>query len=363
MKRTKSLPVGLILLVFSLGTVFADDNMVLVEGGTFTMGDTAGGGYDSEKPKHSVTVSGFFMNKYEVTQKEFRDVIGFNPSKFKGDNLPVETVTWYDAVAYCNARSQKEGLLQVYTITGIGKNSDGNITSASVSADWNADGYRLPTEAEWEYAAKGGKLSRGYKYAGGNSEGSVAWYSGNSGSKTQPVGTKAGNELGIYDLTGNVQEWCWDWYGNYTASSQTDPRGTNTGSYRACRGNSWRSDAGTLRTSYRVRDTPAYGGDGLGFRPVRIDKSSLGSSFADSKLFRINTPDGLNMRDAPSTQGKVLALIPGGTAVTMLEEKGDTFTIQGATGKWTKVQWKDMQGWVFGGFLERISAPASANEG
>jgi formylglycine-generating enzyme required for sulfatase activity len=232
--------------------------MVLVEGGTFTMGDTAGGGDSDEKPTRTVTVSSFYMNKYEVTQGEYRSVMGTNPSNFKGDNLPVEQVSWYDAVEYCNKRSQKEGLTPCYSGSGD-----------SIRCDFSANGYRLPTEAEWEYAAKGGKLAKGYKYAGSNSEGGVAWYSGNSGSKTQPVGTKASNELGIYDLSGNVWEWCWDWYGSYGSSSQTDPRGPSTGSARVGRGGSWLSSADLLRTSDRL-NTPDDRYDSLlGFRPVR----------------------------------------------------------------------------------------------
>jgi formylglycine-generating enzyme required for sulfatase activity len=206
-----------------------EENMVYVAGGTFSMGSNSG--YDWEKPVHSVTVSGFSMAKTEVTQKEFKDLMGFNPSNFKGDNLPVEQVTWYDAVAFCNAKSRKEGLKEVYTVTGITKDSDGNITSADVSADWSAKGYRLPTEAEWEWAARGGKSSRDYIFAGGNedSEESIAWFDSNSDKTTHLVGTKIQNELEIFDLSGNVCEWCWDWYGSYSAGSQTDPKGRQQG--------------------------------------------------------------------------------------------------------------------------------------
>jgi len=179
------------------------ENFVFVEGGTFQMGSNDGD--SDEKPVHSVTVSSFYVGKFEVTQKEYQNVMGKNPSYFKGENNPVENVTWYDAVKYCNKRSEKEGRTPSYNINGN-----------NVTCDFSANGYRLPTEAEWEYAARGGNKSQNYKYSGSNKIGDVAWYDSNSGLRTHPVGQKAPNELGIYDMTGNVWEWCWDWYdGNY----------------------------------------------------------------------------------------------------------------------------------------------------
>jgi formylglycine-generating enzyme required for sulfatase activity len=136
--------------------------MVRVEDGTFTIGDTHGGGQSNEKPLHQVTLSSFYMARTEVTQSAFQAVMGFNPSNFKGADLPVDSVTWYDAVAWCNAKSRQEGLQPVYRISGIQKNGV-HIVSADVTANWSADGYRLPTEAEWEYAAKGGNESHGYE--------------------------------------------------------------------------------------------------------------------------------------------------------------------------------------------------------
>ncbi|MBQ3247459.1 MAG: SUMF1/EgtB/PvdO family nonheme iron enzyme, partial [Alistipes sp.] len=171
--------------------------MVFVKGGTFTMGATAEQGSDAdsdEKPAHSVTVSNFYIGKYEVTQAQWEAVMGKNPSRFKGDNLPVERVSWNDIQKFIEKLNAKTGKR-----------------------------YRLPTEAEWEYAARGGNQSKGYKYSGSNDIGSVAWYTDNSSSPTHPVGQKQPNELGLYDMSGNVYEWCSDWHGSYSSGSQTNP--------------------------------------------------------------------------------------------------------------------------------------------
>ena len=228
----------------------------LVDGGTFQMGSTSGD--SDEKPVHSVTVSSFYMCDHEVTQKEYRDVMGANPSRFSGDNLPVERVSWYDAVNYCNKLSVKEGLTPCYTINGN-----------STTCNFNANGYRLPTEAEWEYAARGGKKSNGYTYAGSNSVGNVAWYYDNSGSQTHNVKTKAPNELGLYDMSGNVWEWCWDWKGSYSSGSQTNPSGSSSGSSRVKRGGSLDVISSSCRVAFRYYGGPSYAYDLLGFRVVR----------------------------------------------------------------------------------------------
>ena len=218
-----------------------DIAMVYVSGGTFTMGATSEQGSDAfnrEKPAHSVTLSGYYIGKYEVTQELWEAVMGSNPSRFKGDNLPVECVSWNDV---------QEFLRKLNAMTG--------------------KRYRLPTEAEWEFAARGGNSSRGYKYSGSNSLGSVAWYDGNSGSRTHAVGTKSPNELGIYDMSGNVWEWCQDWYGSYSSSSQRNPKGPNSGSYRVYRGGSWYFNARYCRVSYRNYFTPDFWNNlHLGFR-------------------------------------------------------------------------------------------------
>jgi len=220
------------------------EGFVLVEGGTFMMGSTKGD--SDEKPVRRVTVRDFLISKYEVTQALYERVMGSNPSRFKGDaNRPVENVTWYDAVNFCNALSRLEGLTPAYTISGN-----------SVTWIESANGYRLPTEAEWEYAARGGNQSRGFKYSGSDDPGEVAWYDGNSGNKTQPVGRKKPNELGLYDMSGNVWEWCWDWYGDYGSASSTDPKGPSSGQYRVLRGGSWYDYARNLRTANRYGNIP-----------------------------------------------------------------------------------------------------------
>jgi formylglycine-generating enzyme required for sulfatase activity len=243
-------------------------NFVRVEGGTFQMGSSSGG-YDDERPVHTVTVKSFSIGKYEVTQREWSEVMrttvrqqlamewGF--MRGEGDNYPMYNVNWYEAVEYCNRRSLKEGLTPAYRGSGD-----------SITCDWNANGYRLPTEAEWEFAAKGG--TKDYlttEYSGSNSVDAVAWYRGNSENGIRPVGTKAANSLGLHDMSGNVSEWCWDWKGSYSSGSQTDPRGAAAGDRRVARGGSCIDDASYARSAYRSSITPSDRRDDVGFRLVR----------------------------------------------------------------------------------------------
>ena len=206
-------------------------NMVWVDGGTFRMGATSeqGSEISDEKPVHSVTLSGYYIGKTEVTQALWQAVMGSNPSYFEGDDLPVEQVSWDDC---------QEFIRKLNSLTG--------------------QNFRLPTEAEWEFACRGGNNSRGYKYSGSNYIDNVAWYDGNSGKKTHPVATKSPNELGIYDMSGNVFEWCSDWKGDYSSGAQTNPKGPYDGSYRVHRGGSWFSFAGLCRSSLRFNDYPAF---------------------------------------------------------------------------------------------------------
>ena len=214
-------------------------DMVKVEAGTFMMGATSEMDLDiGEKPVHQVTLTNdYYMGKYEVTQALWQAVMGSNPSNFKGDNLPVEEVSWNDC---------QEFISKLNSLTGRK--------------------FRLPTEAEWEYAARGGKKSRSYQYSGSSNISDVAWYDGNSVNKTHPVGTKQANELGIYDMTGNVWEWCSDWYGFYSSSSQTNPTGADSGSSRVFRGGSWYGNARYCRLSFRDCTPPDCRGYNLGLR-------------------------------------------------------------------------------------------------
>lgn len=216
------------------------DNMVYVEGGTFRMGATSEQGSDSysdEKPVHQVTVSSFRIGKYEVTQEEWQAVMGTNPSKFKGAKRPVECVSWEDCQEFIRRLNAQTGKR-----------------------------FRLPTEAEWEFAARGGNQSYGYKYAGGSNCGDVAWFTDNSSSSTHPVGQKRPNELGLYDMSGNVWEWCQDWYGGYPSSSQTNPKGPSSGSHRVVRGGGWNGSARRCRVSLRFNAAPDDRGLSLGLR-------------------------------------------------------------------------------------------------
>ncbi len=243
---------------FRISATSMPKSMVFVEGGSFQMGSNDG--ESDEKPVHQVTVSSFWIGKHEITQAEWKEVMGSNPSDWKGDQLPVEQVSWYDAVDYCNKRSIKEGLTPCYSGSGAG-----------ITCDWNANGYRLPTEAEWEFAARGGVKSKGYTYSGSNDVGSVAWYDGNSGYETHEVGTKSPNELGIHDLSGNVWEWCWDWYdeGYYAKSPGHDPKGAGSGSYRELGGGSWISIGNYCRVAIRGNYDPGGRYSYSGFRVAR----------------------------------------------------------------------------------------------
>ena len=239
-------------------TTKVNDGFVFVEGGTFSMGSD--NGYNYEKPVHSVTLSSFYMCDHEVTQAEFKAVMGTNPSRHIGNNYPVECVSWNDAIEYCNRLSLNKGLTPCY------KFLDG-----TVICDWYANGYRLPTEAEWEYAARGGNKSLGYTYSGSNNLGFIAWYKENSNNQSHEVKTKLSNELGLYDMIGNVHEWCWDWYEStyYSYSVDTNPHGELTGSYRVIRGGSYSTEVSYSNIFNRSGDTADGVFINLGFRVVR----------------------------------------------------------------------------------------------
>jgi len=257
--------------MFTFESVMASRG-VLVEGGTFTMGDTWGDGDSDEKPIHKVTFTyNFYIGKYETTFDEYDAFCEATGKSKPSDNSwgrgqrPVINVTWWDAIDYCNWLSEKEKIPIAYDYMGNLLDKDGRVTTDITKVL----GYRLPTEAEWEYAARGGNKSRGYQYAGSSTVGDVAWYDSNSGNKTQEIGKKAPNELGIYDMSGNVWEWCSDWYGDYSSSAQTNPYNSTAGSSRVLRGGSWYINATYARVADRNRSSPTYTYYPLGFRICR----------------------------------------------------------------------------------------------
>jgi formylglycine-generating enzyme required for sulfatase activity len=265
--------------------------MLQITGGTFTMGSPAGeAGRYSDETEHSVTLTkNFKMSKFQVTQEQYEAVTGSNPSNFKtaitGEDetpgkLPVERVSWYDAIVFCNKLSILEGLDPVYSISNSTNPDDWGTVPTSSDATWNAvtmvpnaNGYRLPTEAEWEYACRAGTTTA---YNNGNDDytdatevGKVAWYSSNAGSKTHEVGLKTANTWGLYDMHGNVYEWCWDWYGTYASGAQSDPDGAVAGTARVIRGGGWNYNAQYLRSAFRHDVNPYARDNVIGFRLVR----------------------------------------------------------------------------------------------
>lgn len=232
----------------------------------------------------TVTIWARWCSDHEVTQTEYQSVMGGNPSYFSGTNKPVEQVSWYDAITYCNKRSLKEGLTPCYTVSGV--NFSGSVSVPTTNdATWNAatcnfsaNGYRLPTEAEWEYFARGGNVTNNGQtyYSGDNAIENVAWYSENAYNGltssdpnygTHQVKTKAKNSLNLYDMSGNVWEWCWDWYGSISASTLST--GASSGSSRVYRGGSWFSDAPCCSVAFRDCCYPYFRPYNVGFRVVR----------------------------------------------------------------------------------------------
>lgn len=234
--------------------------MVLLPGGTFIVGDKEG---EVDEVPHEVTVSPFYVDKYEVTQQEYQRLMGENPSKVKGKTNPVEQVRWSDAVRYCNARSRLAGLAPAYDLK-------------TWTCRFEANGFRLPTEAEWEYAARAGTTTR---YSFGNSEARLkqhGWFRDNARSKPHPVGQRKPNAWGLYDVHGNVWEWCNDFYkvDYYVEDPQKDPGGPQSGETKVLRGGCWSSGADACRSAYRYNEAPGYadvcfGYDIYGFRCVR----------------------------------------------------------------------------------------------
>jgi formylglycine-generating enzyme required for sulfatase activity len=284
--------------------------MIWINAGTFTMGsdwlhlhpdhgedDYIEGNW--EGPKHQVTLTrGFYIGKYQVTQEQWEEVMGSenNPSYFDGSvgkepaegevqgKRPVENVNWFDAIVFCNKLSIMEKLSPAYKINGSTDPDDwGNIPThiyhhentelwnSTIEIVANSKGYRLPTEAQWEYACRAG-TTKDYSYGSDDPSatvGNIAWYYGNSGNKTHEVGKKSPNPWGLYDMHGNVWEWCWDWYSDYPETAVTDPSGPSSGTYRVYRGGSWGLSAVHARSSDRFHFEPTGISETVGFRLVR----------------------------------------------------------------------------------------------
>jgi formylglycine-generating enzyme required for sulfatase activity len=264
----------------SAGTLVIESpiKMVQIQGGTFTMGSPEDEPNRSEdETQHSVTLTGFSMGKYPVTQEQYLAVMGTNPSNYRNPSAtkhPVEKVTWYDALVFCNKLSVFEGLSPAYRISGSTDPATWGTGPITSNATWNAveivadsAGYRMPTEAQWEYACRAGTTTA-YN-TGATISDDTGWYKDNSDNRTHSVGEKPANAWDLYDMHGNVFEWCWDWYGTYADGAQTNPTGAVSGDKRVARGGSYYGDGEDMRSAFRDNYTPSTSLIDIGFRLVR----------------------------------------------------------------------------------------------
>jgi formylglycine-generating enzyme required for sulfatase activity len=268
---------------YSADVVLSFTELVVINGGMFLMGSPEHEAQrsGSEGPRHHVLLNSFYLGKSEVTQSEYEDVMGKNPSRFKGPDLPVESVTWYEAVEFCNRLSEWERLTPAYTIEKNTRdpNNKNEKDTVKLRVTWNrgADGYRLPTEAEWEYACRAG---RGTPFGAGNIittfdanyNGEYPYNDNLKGiyrRKTTTAGSFAPNDWGLHDMHGNTAEWCWDWFGDYTSEAETNPAGAESGALRVMRGGSWNDHGQNLRSSHRSCEDPFFRGSDIGFRVAR----------------------------------------------------------------------------------------------
>ena len=246
------------------------DGFVLIRAGRFRMGspESEVGRHGYETQHEAVITRDFFLGQSPVRQRDWVALMGANPSHFGGDDRPVDTVSWYDAVAYCNALSEREAIEPAYAVRGVSgrPGHEGFQIAECRFKGLDATGYRLPTEAEWEYACRAGTTSAHYA---GNDEGqldAIGWFAGNSDGETHPIGRRRPNEWGLYDMLGNVFEWCWDWWDAYPAGSATDPFGPSGGQYRVYRGGCWYDGAPSARSAYRLNYSPGHRLNVIGFR-------------------------------------------------------------------------------------------------
>ena len=258
-----------ILSLFAFKNVLIDTDLIQVKGGTFKMGSKKSdeSAEVDEQKEHTVTLNTFEISKFEVTVWEWKQFIKANKMKMPAkptwgwqDNYPINGITWNEAIAYCNWLSTKEKLQPCYSKKG-----------PNFVCNFKANGYRLPTEAEWEFAAKGGTNSKGFRYSGSDKLEDVAWYKANSNGQPHTVGTKLPNELGIYDMSGNVWEWCWDWYNKdfYKLEKGDNPKGPEMGERRTVRGGSWDSKSNYVRPANRISTIPSKTHEFYGFRIAR----------------------------------------------------------------------------------------------
>lgn len=257
--RLTKIIIAIIIALFNLTSeiTYCQVQMVYVEGGDFQMGSSF------ESPIHKVTLTSFLIGKTEVTQAEYKTIMDNNPSEFDGANYPVESVKWIEMIKYCNLLSIAEGFEPCYKNFPFG-----------VICDFESNGYRLPTEAEWEYAARGGNKSKGYEYSGSDNIDDVAWYNKNSDNRPHDVGLQQPNELGLYDMSGNIWEWCWDGFATYLPFSVTNPTGIPSADYRVGRGGSWAAKERHCLVWYRSgRDPFDERHNNVGFRLAQTAKN------------------------------------------------------------------------------------------
>ncbi len=336
MKKNYNLQCILLVCIFALNmqVVFAQSSswqnsigmkFVEVSGGSFQMG-TPSGGTDPERPVHRVTLTGFWMSSTEVTQAQWQAVMGSNPSDpslGSGPNYPVNMVSWYDILAFCNKLSLKEGLTPAYTIKGSTDPAKWGQVPTNYDPDWDkptlnleANGYRMPTESEWEFAARGGTASKGYKFIGGDMANELGWHSENSSNKLQPVAQKKPNELGLYDMNGNVAEWVWDRWNKYSAEAKNDPMGLQSGWQRPIRGSSIHSWQGDFRPSNRGNAVnPHDKGNAYGFRIVRrgVKDTKASTQPEQEKPTQSSEPEIKVGASIKNSIGQVLMGVPGGS--------------------------------------------------